>query len=101
MGNLIADCDPAADCESLFAEQCSGLANDDVIQSSLDATFDPVIKAAIGVSWFFSSAMAALIYFNKELHVHPMGLYGCACAMESSMFFMLLTGPVACTWKLP
>ena len=64
-------------------------------------TISPLVYASLILSLVVSTAMAAILHFTEELHVHPMGHYKMLCIVQSFFFSLLVTCPFTCDLRLP
>ena len=103
MGNafFIKDCDPTFSCEKQVELECKDLRDNYGVQDWFDMSISPLVYSAIILSWVVSTAMAAIIHFNKELHVHPYGHYKVICVVQSIFFSLIVTCPKTCDLRLP
>ena len=59
------------------------------------------VRILMILSWLGSTAMSAIIHFNKELHVHPMSLVEIACLFQSAFFYSYIVSHQICILHLP
>ena len=69
---------------------------DYVVNAGLPIYMSKEMHIVILFSMIFDLLIAALIYFNKELHAHPMKLFMLASLAEYSYFQSVYLGSFAC-----
>ena len=80
------DCITDADCQSKIDQHCHSMEKDYVVNAGLPIYMTEGMHGAAFFSMLADLFIAALIYFNKELHVHPMKLFMLVSLAEASYF---------------
>ena len=84
MGNA-TNCEAGDDCRQHIEEFCESMEKDYIVNAGLSIYLEgKAVLWLVAFSMIADFTIAALIYFNKDLHVHPMRLFMLASMCEAS-----------------